>query len=88
VYCFYQLQAHPWLSSRIEAGIPDDFVQFLGDPCHLAQLNCNRMQIPRRRSTRATQNIDADHVLKRLDGAEGSFCLDPYPVHLVPVPVA
>jgi hypothetical protein len=41
-----------------------------------------------RRSTRAIQIIDADHVLERLDEAERSFCLDPYPIGLVCVPVA
>jgi len=40
-----------------------------------------------RRSTRATQIIDASHVLERLDEAE-SFCLDPYPVRVVGVRVA
>ena len=63
-----------------------DVHRFLGtDPRgglgHLAQLSGNRVEIPRWRSTRATQIIDTDHVLKRLDGAERSFCLDPYPVH-------
>ena len=43
------------------------------------QLNCNRVEISGRRSTRAIQIIDADHILDRLDGAEGSFCVDPYP---------
>jgi hypothetical protein len=41
-----------------------------------------------RRSTRAIQIIDADHILERLDEAERSFCLDPYPIGLVCVPVA
>jgi hypothetical protein len=34
------------------------------------QLNCNRMEIARRRSTRAMQIKDANHVLERLDEAE------------------
>jgi hypothetical protein len=33
------------------------------------------------------QIIDADHVLDRLNGVERSFCLDPYPVGLVCIPV-
>jgi hypothetical protein len=32
--------------------------------------------------------IDANHVLLRLDEAERSFCLDPYPVRVVGVRVA
>jgi len=40
----------------------------------LAQLNGNRMEIPLRRSTRAIQIMDANHVLERLDEAEKSFC--------------
>ena len=71
MYCYYQLQARSWLSSRLEAGTSDDFVQFLGGLGHLVQLSCNRVEIPGRRSTRAIQIIDADHVLERLDGAEG-----------------
>jgi hypothetical protein len=82
VYCYYQLQARSWLSHRLKAGISDDFVQFLGGLGHLAQLSGNRVKIPGRRSTRAMQIIDADHVLERLDGSERSFCLDPYPIRV------
>jgi hypothetical protein len=46
VYCYYQLQARPWLSSRLEAGTSDDFVQFLGGLAHLVQLHGNRVEIP------------------------------------------
>jgi hypothetical protein len=38
--------------------ISDDLVQFLGGLGHLAQLSCNRVEIPRRRSMRAIQIID------------------------------
>ena len=82
-----QLQARSWLSSRLEAGTSDDFVQFLGGLGHLVQLSGNSVKIPRSLSRRAIQVIDADHVLDRLDRAERSFCLDPYPVGLVCIPV-
>jgi hypothetical protein len=72
------------LSSRLEAGTSDSFFQFLGRLSHLVQLSCNRVEIPRRRSTRAIQTIEADHVLERLDGAKRPFCLDPYPVRIPP----
>jgi hypothetical protein len=77
VSCYYQLQARSWLSSRLKAGTSDDFVQFLGGLGHLVQLSCNRVEIPGRRSTRAIQIIDADRTLKRLDGANRSYGLDP-----------
>jgi hypothetical protein len=62
VYCFYQLPAHTWLSSRLEAGTSDDFVQFLGGLGHLAQLSGNRVKIPGRRSTRVMQ-LNHDPIL-------------------------
>lgn len=55
------LQAQSRFSSRLEAGTSDDFAQFLGGLGHLVQLNWNRVEIPRRRSTRAMQIIDANH---------------------------
>jgi hypothetical protein len=87
VYRYDELQARFWLSNWLEAGTSDDFVQFLGGLGHFVQLNCNRVEIPGRRSRRTSQIIDTDHVLERLDGAERSFCLDPYPVRLVRVQV-
>jgi hypothetical protein len=33
------------------------------------------------------QIIDADHVLERLDQAERSFRLNPYPIRLVCIPI-
>jgi hypothetical protein len=69
------LQARSRPSCRLKAGISDDFVQFLGGVGHLAQLNCNRVEIPRLLRMRAMQIIDTDHVLEWLDQAEGSCCL-------------
>ena len=40
VSCYYHLQARSWLSSRLKAGISDDFVPFLGGHGHLVQLSC------------------------------------------------
>src|SRR5687767_4419913 len=77
-----------WRSCGLKAGTSDDFVQFLCGPGHLVQLSCNSVKIPGRRSTRAIQIIDADYVLERLDAAERPFCLDPYSVRLVCIPVA
>lgn len=37
----------------------------------------------RGRSSGAMQVTDADHVLERLNGAEGSFCLNAYPGRFV-----
>jgi hypothetical protein len=62
-----QLQARCWLASRLEAGTSDDSFNSLG-PWYLVQLSCNPRF--RRRSTRAIQIIDADHVLERLLGTE------------------
>jgi hypothetical protein len=44
VYCYHQLQARCWLSSGLEAGPSDDFVQFVGGLGHLL-LSCNRVEI-------------------------------------------
>ena len=87
VYSYCQLPTRACLSRRLEAGTSDDFVQFLGGLGHLVRLSCNRVEIPGRRSTRAIQIIDTDHVFERLDGAERSFCLDPHPIGLVCGPV-
>jgi hypothetical protein len=53
-------------SCRLEAGTPDDLVQFLRGLGHLVQLHCNCVEIPRRRRTRAIQINGADHVLELL----------------------
>jgi hypothetical protein len=83
-----QLSARTRLSCWLEAGIAEDFVQLLGGLGHLAQLSGDRVEIPVLRSSQTIQIIDADHILDRLDKAERSFCLNPYSVRLVRVPVA
>jgi hypothetical protein len=68
------------LSSRLEAGTSDHFVQFLGGLGHLVQLSGNRVEISGRRSTRAIQIIDVDHALDPIDGA---ISVNPDVVHQV-----
>jgi hypothetical protein len=56
------------VSSRLETGASDDFVQFLGGLGHLAQLSGNSVEIPGRRSTapRLTRRIESERLLRLL----------------------
>ncbi len=56
MYC-YQMQACSWLSSGLEAGTSDDFVQFLDVGWSSRAFSCDRVEVPGRCGTRAMQII-------------------------------